>query len=173
MRSQDCKAVEFQGFEGVRLWALLMALYPLLIWILYVVSDRRAEYFQSLFVIDAAVVAVAICGFAVPFMSALSALSAVILSSSLCVSVRKMRRLPLTTASPSLPNSQLTAATAALQSFTIMAISTQAPLARPARTDAPQARSRGPILAPSLRHSARPAWWPAALRPRKTGAEGR
>ena len=38
--------------EGVRLWALLMALYPLLIWILYVVSDRRAEYFQSFFVID-------------------------------------------------------------------------------------------------------------------------
>ena len=72
--------------EGVRLWALLMALYPLLIWILYVFSDRGAEYFQSFFVIDAAVVAVAICGLAVPFMSALSALSAVILSSSLCLS---------------------------------------------------------------------------------------
>ena len=77
--------------EGVRLWALLMALYPLLIWILYVVSDRRAEYFQSLFVIDAAVVAVAICGFAVPFMSALSALSAVILSSSLCLSKQTLQ----------------------------------------------------------------------------------
>jgi len=47
--------------EGVRLWALLMALYPLLIWILYVVSDQRAEYFQSFFVIDSAVLAVPVC----------------------------------------------------------------------------------------------------------------
>ena len=72
--------------EGGRLWGLSMALYPLLVWILYTASDRRTEYFQHFFVSDTVIVVIAIGLSAGPFMSALSALSAVILSSSLCLS---------------------------------------------------------------------------------------
>jgi len=74
--------------DWMRVIALSLTLYPLLMWALYAVSQRQIGFFQSFFVIDAAIVSGFVVFTHVPFMSTLSALSALSLSSNLCLDKR-------------------------------------------------------------------------------------